>query len=276
MFPVIIELGRYQLRSYSLTLLIAFVLGVYIAYRRGKKIGLPENTVIDYSMAIVLSGLIGSRILYVFTHIEEFRGRWLDTINPFGGENIGLSGLVFLGGLLCTLAVMSVMAWRRRESLLMLFDLFAPSLALGAGIGRIGCFLNGCCFGHPTDLPWGIVFPAGCLAAWVYPGEHIQPTQLYEVIYNFALFGMLFWAEGRYKRFHGFTSAIFFVVYGIFRLLNETLRWYEQSMHFIEYDGRFITLSQLISLSMIIGGIIYYMYARRRALRKSEVSALGS
>lgn len=218
-----------------------------------------ENTVIDFSTAIIISGLLGGRTLYVLTHLSEYRGRWLDIISPIQSDGtIGYAGLVLLGGVILAFITVTWLANRRNINLLTILDIFAPSLAIGIALGRVGCYLNGCCFGNPTDLPWGVTFPHGSSAGYIFPGIHIHPTQLYATLYNTALFFGLLWSEQRFKTFPGFTWSIFLVGYGVLRFLNELIRYQEMGLRLIRWDGGFITVSQTVSLIMVAGGIALF------------------
>ena len=111
--------------------------------------------------------------MYVLGRWGDYKNNLVDIIMVQKG------GLAILGGFGLTFLVLILLARRRRIPVLRLFDAIAPGLALGYAIGRIGCFLNGCCFGVPTNLPWGLVFPLGSLAAQTFPDVHIHPTQTY-------------------------------------------------------------------------------------------------
>jgi phosphatidylglycerol:prolipoprotein diacylglycerol transferase len=133
-------------------------------------------------------------------------------------------GLVFYGGLIGSFAACYVFLKKRKLQVWQIGDLVAPYLSLGIAITRIGCFLNGCCFGKPTCLPWGVKFPSGSPASNFY-GENlaIHPTEIYELIYCFILFLFLLVMK-KYKKFHGQIFWIFVLFYSILRSLNETLR----------------------------------------------------
>ena len=104
MFPVLLKLGRFEIHAYGLTLAISFLLGIYWAMARSSRRGLDKNQVMDLSLIVVLAAVLGSRLLYVVTHLEEFQGRWLDTINPFQSNGqIGIAGLSMLGGVILSL-----------------------------------------------------------------------------------------------------------------------------------------------------------------------------
>lgn len=265
MYPILIDLGKFKLHSYGLMMFLAFSIGIYIAYRRGKRFGFGESTILDFATAIIISGVLGGRILYVITHVDEFRGHWLDAISPIQSDGtIGIAGLVLLGGVIMATLTVIFMAWLKDIHILRLTDVLAPSLALGIGIGRIGCFLNGCCFGLQTNLPWGVVFPESCLAGSVMGHQHIHPTQLYAVLYSGLLFLLLILLEKKYYTFHGFTTSLFFIGYGIFRFLNEMLRFQEESLRLITWSTGFLTISQVVSLGLIIAGLILFIFSRKR------------
>ncbi len=262
MHPILIDLGRFKLHSYGLMMFIAFVVGIYIAHRRGKKWGFPEGAVLDICTAIIISGLVGSRLLYIFTHLSEFKGRWLDTFNPFQSDGqIGIAGLVFLGGVILSLATMYVMARIRKIPMMQVYDVFAPTLPLGVGFGRIGCFLNGCCFGQPTDAWWGIIFPAGeCPAGSVFPHTAIHPTQLIASASGFIIFAIVLLAEKKFRTHNGFSTGLVLFLLGFYRFFNEMIRYHDESLYIHHYHDGFFTISQGISLGlMIIGAGVFFI-----------------
>ncbi|MFC1726839.1 prolipoprotein diacylglyceryl transferase family protein, partial [candidate division KSB1 bacterium] len=100
MYPNIFKIGWFELRSYGLLLMVAFLIGIFLTKRYAVKKGIKGETVLDMSVIIVISSLIGSRFLYVIFHLNEFRGKWLDIINPFHGEgSFGIAGLSMMGGI---------------------------------------------------------------------------------------------------------------------------------------------------------------------------------
>jgi phosphatidylglycerol---prolipoprotein diacylglyceryl transferase len=271
MHPIIFDLGKIELHSYGLMMFVAFIAAILIAHKRAKSRGFDENLVIDLSIAIIISGLAGGRILYILTHLHEFSGRWLDIVNPVQSNgSIGFAGFVLLGGVILSFITVAYISRKKNYNFLSILDLFTPSLAIGIAFGRVGCFLNGCCYGRPTDLPWGIVFPETSIAGSVFYHTHIHPTQIYAVLYASLLALLIIWAERKFSVFNGFSWSIFLVGYGFFRFLNELLRWHEESLRLIKFETGFITVSQTISLSMILAGILLFYYLRRRELNKEK------
>jgi phosphatidylglycerol:prolipoprotein diacylglycerol transferase len=146
------------------------------------------------------------------------------------------------------------------------WDVLVPSLTLGIAIGRIGCFLNGCCFGIPTAVPWACVFPEESLAGSIFPHRHIHPTQLYETAAMLILFAWLLYYDTK-PRVTGAVTAQFLLYYGIWRFFVEGLRWYESGMILTQSDGFQFTLSRLISLCMVLAGIYLMIRAHKRTVR---------
>jgi phosphatidylglycerol---prolipoprotein diacylglyceryl transferase len=267
MYPTLLKLGPVMIHAYGLLLAVSFLVGIFWAMNRGEKRGIKKDDVMDAGLWVVVSAILGSRLFYVVTHVEEFRGRWLDTVSPFqsSGE-IGIAGLSMLGGVLCALAAIATFCLVKKIRILRFFDSAAPSLAFGLGLTRIGCFLNGCCFGKPGSLPWCMVFPDSSPAGAFLPGLRIHPTQLYSSAYDFLMLGILLLVD-RKKRADGFLSALFFVLYGFFRFSIDFVRYYETSVQF-KFMGLAFTYNQLISFSMAVFGILLLVVTSRRKAGK--------
>ena len=161
----------------------SFLLGIFLGMYRAKKRDIDPNKIMDLSVVIVISAILGARFLYVIFHLEEFRGHWMDMINPFQSSGqIGIAGLTMLGGFLAALASSLIYMWRHKLPILKIADILAPSVGLGIFITRIGCFFNGCCYGTPTKVPWAVVFPpesaAGYSSGIVNSQEHQQVSSV--------------------------------------------------------------------------------------------------
>lgn len=256
MHPIIIgsENSRFAIHGYGLMLALSFMLGIYWAMRRAKKEGVDPNNIMDLSIWIVVSAIIGSRFLYVIYHLEEFRGHWLDTVNPFQSSGqIGIAGLTMLGGVVLAIVVSLIYLRIKKLPVLKVTDIMIPSFGLGIFLTRIGCFLNGCCHGVPTDLPWGVTFtnPYSACAPDLL-NQAIHPTQIYSSLYGLLILVVLLVAE-RYKKYDGFLFYLFFILYGVSRFLVDMVRYYEESAI---VSGLGITINQTISLMMILTGIL--------------------
>ena len=130
---------------------------------------------------------------------------------------------------------------------------FAPTLGLRLGITRIGCFLNGCCFGVPTDPLWGVTFPEGSIPHYVFGDAHLHPTQIYSSLYGIGLFILLHYVI-KHRSFVGQAVALVFMIEALFRYLIENLRWYESEMTF-SLGGSEITYNQVISFGLFLLGL---------------------
>jgi len=259
MYPVLFKIGRFELHSYGVMLAAAFAVSVFLAVKRGQKVGFTFSQIYDITIVVIFSSLIGSRMAYVVLHFDEFRGRMWDIINPIQSNGqIGISGMVQLGGVVFAIAAVIIYVRIKSLSLGKVSDVLTPSLAIGIAIGRIGCFLNGCCFGKPCDLPWAIKFPPGSFAHYAYNDTAVHPTQLYAVFYALLIFIILTIVDKK-KPFHGFNLALFMILYGIARYINESLRYYEGSesgMVLIKIFEVGITFSQIISIALVLAGLI--------------------
>ena len=203
MHPVLIKIGIFELHSYGVALAFSVVIGILIARKIAPQLGVAPNTILDLAIVIMLSAIIGSRFWYVVNHLGEFKGHWFDVINPIRDGYIGIAGLSMVGGVVLAIISSAIYAWRKQQNFIMLGDTIAPVFLLGAGIQRLfGCFLNGCCFGKPTDSFLGIVFPPEGVAGSHFPGIPIWPTQLFASFLGFAGFALVLWL-GRWYSFPG-------------------------------------------------------------------------
>ncbi len=256
MHPELFRLGPFALHSYGLMVFLGFASGILLAARRADSYGFPREIVYDASLWILISSLLGARLLYIVTHTAEFRGRWLDTINPIQSDGtIGIAGLVLLGGVIAAIAAILLFCRVKKIPVMKLTDLLIPSLALGEFFGRIGCLLNGCCFGLPTKLAWGIVFPSTCMAGEHFPDTTIHPTQAYMSLAALATVFILLMAQKRLHR-PGQLFGLYLTIYGPVRIVIESLRWYESSMKPFETMGWGITISQMLSVAITIAGLV--------------------
>ncbi len=261
MLPVLFRLGRLEIHGYGLLLAVSFLVGIYWAMYRAQKRGLDRNKIMDMSLIIIISAVVGSRFFYVITHIDEFRGHWLDSISPFQSSGtIGIAGLSMLGGVVLAIAAILIYCRIKKLPLLKILDVMAPCFAMGLFLTRIGCFLNGCCFGKPSDLPWGIRFPLNSAAGSIFQ-ETIHPTQLYSSLYGLVILLVILILE-RKPRFTGFSAAVFFVMYGTGRFLVDWVRYYETSVTF-SVLGTLFTFNQVISLCMALAGVIFLLKHRK-------------
>ncbi|MEO0026444.1 MAG: prolipoprotein diacylglyceryl transferase [candidate division WOR-3 bacterium] len=255
MLPVLIRIGNFQLYSYGVMLFISFVLGIMIVERRAKRFGVEPKRITDLALWVLLAVVLGSRLFYVAFHWDEFRNDLVGIIR-FWGNPPGLSGLMFYGGFLGAFIAGLVFVWLNRLPLLKMLDAVAPALVLGEGFTRIGCFLNGCCFGKPTTCPLGMVFPAGSAAGAQFPNQAIHPTQLYSSLAGFVLFGVALLLERR-KLKSGVLFGIILLLYSLFRFGIDFVRYYEDAANFWGNQAVALGLS-------LLGLVLIVLLSRRR------------
>lgn len=270
MYPNLFKIGPLEIHSYGLMLAISFLIGILFAMYRAKKQDVDPNKIMDLAVVIVVSAILGARFLYVIFHLDEFRGNWLDVINPFQSSGqIGIAGLTMLGGFLAALFFALLYMKLNKLPMLKISDIMAPSLGLGIFITRIGCFLNGCCYGTPTSVSWAMIFPPESAAGYHFTNIPIHPAQLYSSAYGLVIFVVLLLVE-RWKKFDGFLLYVFLILYGISRFTVDLFRYYEESMVLFTFGNTPISLNQGISFLMILGGSLLIIYNLLRFKRVSE------
>lgn len=264
MHPVLIDLGPAAVRTYGFLLALAFIAGIWFSARRAKKLGLGVEWLPDLSLVILVSAIAGSRFFYVIFHLEEFEGRILDMINPVQSTGeIGIGGLSMFGGLVLAIVSGIIYVRVKKFNLWRIADVVAPSIMLGLGIARIGCFLNGCCFGTPSHSCFGVIFPPDSPAGYMYPGTPLFPIQLVAAVYGFLIFGILL-ALDRYGRFDGFTFWLMLALYSAARFTVDFFRYYEESMIVARMGSAGLTANQALIVLIFIVSLFMLFYLRRR------------
>lgn len=265
MHPTLLKLGPLHLKAYGLMLAISFILGIYFACYRARKRDVDCQDIMDLAVWILVAAIAGSRFYYVITHWNEFSGNLLSIVNPFqNGELVGIAGLSMQGGVILAIIVAIGYMKYRKYDVWKVADIYAPSFMLGMAITRVGCHLNGCCWGKACDLPWGVVFPPESAAGWVMRGIALHPTQLYSSLAGAALFGLILFAE-RFKKFDGYTFWLTMGVYSLFRFGIDFVRYYETQMKVFQIGSVTIINNQIISLIGVAIAIGFGVYLKRRA-----------
>ncbi len=271
MCPVLFKIGPVSIKSYGLFLVFAFIAGIILALWRGKKKGVRPEKIIDLTLLVLISSLVGSRFFYVVYHLDEFQGHFWDVINPFqsSGE-IGIGGLSMMGGVVLSIVAGIIYLFLKKMPVWKIADIVAPSFALGLGFARIGCFLNGCCPGKVTDSFLGVVFPPDSFAGYFFPGTRLLPTQLFESLAGFVIFSLLILSE-RFKTFEGFTFWLMLVFYSVWRFIIDFFRYYEQSMVVASFGSIRFSANQVLSLLIFIISISMWFYFRSKKIKKNVV-----
>ena len=260
MFPVLFSIGPVTLHTYGLLIAIAIVVGILITVYIGKSYGMNPQQVIDMGFIMILAGIIGSRIAYVLINFSYYTAHPLDIFKIWQG------GLVFSGGLI---AVILVIAWhvrRNRYSIWQIGDIWSPAAAIGQGIGRIGCFMAGCCYGKPTDVPWAIVFtdPRSIANDWLNVPLH--PTQIYSSISSFIIFIVLMILNTK-KKFDGQVFLWFLILHSTGRLFVERYRGDDRGLVMNGW-----TTTQLLAILILMASVITLIFLKSRYERQTNSS----
>jgi phosphatidylglycerol:prolipoprotein diacylglycerol transferase len=257
MFPTIFHLGPLALHSWGLLLATAFLVGIAIAYRRARRRSVDPQRIVDLAVVIIVAAVVGGRIAFVVSHLSEFREAPLEVFAIWRG------GMTFYGGAILAFVAGIVYVKLKGLRVWTIADIIAPSLALGLFLARLGCFLNGCCFGEPSSLPWSVTFPSGSYAEQVFgAGVHVHPTQVYSSLAGLAMFFLLLWTE-RWWRFEGSLFWRFVILYSLWRIYIDMLRYCEpNSLHRI--GGLTLAESQLISVGLIVASVFMLVWLGRR------------
>ncbi len=261
---IALQLGPLTLTWYGLFVAAGFWLGAWTAARRAPRAGVSPESVWDLLWVLILAGIVGARALYVASYWErDFRGEPLREIFM-----VHHGGLVFHGGfLLATLAGFAWCHWRRLPAWT-IADVLAPSLALGHAIGRIGCLINGCCYGGACEWPWAIRYPH-----WHETGGlPVHPTQIYEALLSMGLAAGLA-AAFRVRRFDGQIFAAYLVGYGLLRSVVELFRGDYPSG--AVYAG-WITPAHWISAGLVLLGAGLYAIRRRQPVKLHKPAPAGT
>ena len=254
MHPIFINLGGLEIHWYGVCIAIAFVLFLLTLRYLARGTGRDMNTISNMMVILVISAAIGARGAYVIEHWSLYAD------NPMDIFRLDEGGIMFYGGFLCVILALCLFAKYHKERTLDFLDWVVTPLPLAHAIGRVGCFLEGCCFGAqcPADSPWAVVYPKGSHAWYAQVGDGLIgrtdaalplfPSQLFEAAGNLIIFAILM-VTWRRRKFEGQQGALYFVLYAILRYVIETLRSDQRAQ-----VGMF-TISQAISLGIFAVGV---------------------
>jgi len=265
MKPILFHVLDWPIRTYGVTMAVAFLAGILLARRRARAAGLDPNLIVDLAFYVIIASIAGARATYVAVHWDYFRHDLLGALRLWDG------GLAQYGGIAAGVVVGLVFFARRRVNPWLGADLVTPSVALGVAIGRIGCFMNGCCFGKPCALPWAVTFPQDSIAGYQFPSAGLHPTQIYESLAALAVLAVLL-AVDRRKPWDGFLLWLFVVLLAASRALIDPIRYYERESMAFERGALAITVNQVLSVVLIAVAIAFMAFlSRRRRAPQAQV-----
>ncbi len=227
--------------SYGLMIAIAFLVCIFLARRDARHYGLDPDKIYDFSFFVLVSGIIGGRILYVILNLAYYLENPLEIIMLHRGGLVwfGAFGFALIGGI--------IFLKKNDLPVFKTLDFLSPYIALGHAIGRIGCFLNGCCYGMPAK--WGIYFPIH--------QDKLIPTQLFESFFLLIIFSILIISR---KKIHK-NGAIFFSYLALYSLVRFTIEFLRADTP-KEFFG--LTIFQVIAIFLFFGSIYAILYIKSR------------
>lgn len=270
MYPELFRIGSFPINTYGVFLALAFLGGILVATRLAERDGLPRERIYDLCLWVLLASLLGSKILMFFTE-PEYREHPAQLLSL----DFLRSGGVFYGGLIGAVATGYVLIRRYGLPWWKTADACAPGIALGNVLGRQGCFSAGCCWGKPTNLPWGVRFTQlGHEITGVPIDAKLHPTQLYESFAMFFVFLFLLWLH-RTKKFSGQVILAYVAIYAGVRFLIEFVRDDPRGdiMGLTTMTG--LSTSQMIGFIVGVGAIVL-LIVRWRRFKSGELDALAA
>ncbi len=242
-----LTIGKFTIHGYGVMIGIGFAIAVLVSIYRAKKKELNPDIIVDLAIISVVCGFLGAKLLFVIVEWKDFLQ------NPL--QVLGSGGFVVYGGIMIGALAGGIYCKIKKVDFVSYFDLIMPQVALAQGIGRIGCFFAGCCYGAQTDSFLGVIFPAGSFAP---AGVKVLPTQLFSSAGDFLIAGTLYFLGSRVKH-KGDIGAIYLILYGIGRFLIEFLR----------SDARgsvgMLSTSQFISIFIVAFAIVLLVFNAKKS-----------
>ncbi len=257
--------------TYPIVLGFSFLLAFIYLLRAARYHHLDRIVVIDLAIVVLISSILGAKLLFIATRWQEDYARLFQQLlhswhQPLLAVDDVLrfwsGGLVFYGGFIAASVAAIGYLFIRRLPIAVYCDLMAPAIGIGLGFGRgLGCFLAGCCFGRPTDLSWGVIFPPGAPSYLAYgPNCAVHPVQLYEAALAVVLAVALHFYRQQ-ARYRGQVSAGFLIGYSVVRFGLEYFRG-----DLVRGYWGSLSTSQWISLGVGLIGVGTMIFARARKI----------
>jgi len=250
------NVGPLALPTYGILLVLGMLAGLWVVTRQARKAGLVPEVITDMAVYAIIAGLIGAKVLLLIVEWPYYSRNPRDLLSLFQ------SGGVFYGGLLGAIPVAFWYARRHQLDGWKTADVLAPGVVLGQAVGRLGCFMAGCCYGKPADVPWAVTFRD------LYANRNVgtpldtplHPTQIYESLACFLIFAFLLWMAPR-KKFHGQVVLAYVFLYAVARFIVEMYRG--DAVRGFVLGGRLST-SQFIAVIMAVAAALVLPYLWRR------------
>ncbi len=264
MHPILFTTPYFTLHTFGVILAAAYLCAYWWLYRGARREGIDRERVAGLGLWAIIGAIVGAKLLLILRTLPYY----LEHPSEFWSFGTLQSGGDFYGGFIGALVASMIYFTRHRElPRWRIADLCGPAIALGQGIGRIGCFSAGCDYGCPTTVPWAVTFtdPAAAEIVGTPLGIPLHPTQAYESLSCFCLFFFLVWLSGR-RRFEGQIILAYAILYAVIRFIIEFFRG-DADRGFV--FGGLLSTSQFVAIIVIVVGLPIYLY-RRRASRTAN------
>lgn len=256
--PIIFSVGHFMLRWYSLIVLTAIVIGIWLSAREARRKGFKPEEIYDAAIWVVMAGIVGARLFHVLDHwSHEF------ATNPIRILNIWEGGLAIWGGIVGGLIAAAILAWRKGWRLAVLADAAAPGLVLAQAIGRFACIITGDAMGKPTNGPFGFAYTSPN-AMVPQLGVYYTPMPVYEILANLGIFTLLWQLRKR-----NWPDGLLFLVYLILYSIERFFLAFTSSYQIVAFG---LTQSQIVALGALVVAIPLAVVVARRHIHSIERS----
>jgi phosphatidylglycerol:prolipoprotein diacylglycerol transferase len=215
MHPILFKIGNISLYTYGLFVALGFLTALGLARWEARRLGENPTHILDMGFYMLIAAIVGARLFFVAVSPEIL------SEGPWAVFQIWEGGLVFYGGFIAALITALIYVRKIKVPFFRVADIFAPGLAAGHAVGRIGCFFAGCCYGKTCELPWAVVFNDPLTLAPM--GVHLHPTKLYSVAANLLVFAVLWFLRKR-TQYTGQLFWFYVLFYGLVRTFLEMFR----------------------------------------------------
>jgi len=236
MHRILFSIGNFPIYSYGVCIALGVLLGYIMVNARNKRLKIGKNEDIsDLFLYMLIFGILGARILYIFLHTNEYMS------DPLSAFNLRAGGLSLYGSLIAGFCVLIYFSKKRKLDPFKVIDLFAPAVLLGIAVGRIGCFLNACCIGVEAPAPWGVVFADAGFTTPRYPAP------LYEMVLDLIAMGFILYSE-KHKKFEGELMLSALCYYSVIRFIIEFFR----DNHLDNLSDYGLSLAQYFCIAVVL------------------------
>jgi phosphatidylglycerol:prolipoprotein diacylglycerol transferase len=267
MLPYLFRIHDFGIPTYGVLAALGMIVALTVVLRAARLQGIDQEKAWNLGLIAILAAIVGAKLLMIINDWDRYVHNWRAI---FSLETLQAAG-VFYGGLLAAIAACLWYIRRHNMPVLRTCDTFAPGIAIGHAIGRLGCFAAGCCWGKPTHLPWAVTFKNPLAAALVGTPLNVplHPTQIYEFLVELANFFVLWWML-KHKKFEGQVIGAYLFLYGVARFFLEFLRADPERGSLF---GGALSGVQLISIFLVIAGGTLWL--RRRTLTQPRRAAVA-